>query len=245
MSNFGYYLGTLRKQGLGAMLSQIRRAALNRAHHVFYGQRFEKFESVSTSGFVSIENLTPEDTGHLATAREYVPTPRTVIDWIVDAFVDDPRSYTFIDFGSGRGRVLLAAAGRPFRAVRGVEFSEQLHRDATANIEKYPADQLKCTDIASICADAAKFDIPDGNCVLYFYNPFGPELLEIVLSRATEAARARGDRLTVIFYNPVNRHVADGHRYLVPRAVPWPIRLKFAFFSPSPVAVYDLKPSAS
>jgi hypothetical protein len=35
----------------------------------------------------------------------------------------NPKDFTFIDFGSGKGRVLLIAAGLPFRAVVGIEFS--------------------------------------------------------------------------------------------------------------------------
>jgi hypothetical protein len=50
----------------------------------------------------------------------------------------DPRNFTFIDFGSGKGRVLLIAAGLPFKAVVGIEFSRELHEIAVQNISRFP-----------------------------------------------------------------------------------------------------------
>jgi cyclopropane fatty-acyl-phospholipid synthase-like methyltransferase len=47
----------------------------------------------------------------------------------------DPRDFVFVDLGSGKGRVILRAATRPFRRVEGVEFSEPLHRVALRNID--------------------------------------------------------------------------------------------------------------
>ena len=49
----------------------------------------------------------------------------------------DLSRFTFIDLGSGKGRVLLIAAQYPFEAVIGVEFSETLHDIAQSNICKF------------------------------------------------------------------------------------------------------------
>src|SRR3981081_102097 len=47
----------------------------------------------------------------------------------------DFSQYTFIDVGSGKGRVLFVAAGDPFRKGIGVEVSNALHDDALANLK--------------------------------------------------------------------------------------------------------------
>ena len=47
-----------------------------------------------------------------------------------DAPVRDVSGYTFVDLGSGKGRMLFVAAERPFRRVIGVEFSRSLHAEA-------------------------------------------------------------------------------------------------------------------
>jgi hypothetical protein len=51
--------------------------------------------------------------------------------WPCEKLKIDPRDFTFTDFGSGEGRVLLIAAGLPFRAVVGVEFSAELNEIAS------------------------------------------------------------------------------------------------------------------
>ena len=44
---------------------------------------------------------------------------------------------TFIDVGSGKGRVLLMAADYPFRRILGIELLADLHQVAQANIQAY------------------------------------------------------------------------------------------------------------
>ena len=52
----------------------------------------------------------------------------------------DFQDLTFIDVGSGKGRVLLMAAEYPFRRVLGVELLPALHRVAQANIRAYKSE---------------------------------------------------------------------------------------------------------
>src|SRR5579863_4122649 len=42
--------------------------------------------------------------------------------------------YTFIDFGSGKGRALLLASEFPFKRILGLEFAPELHTAAETNI---------------------------------------------------------------------------------------------------------------
>ncbi|MFQ5625226.1 MAG: hypothetical protein ACE5FM_01055 [Methyloligellaceae bacterium] len=116
-----------REKGFVALLSHAWLVLLLRLHHAFWDRWFEPFEKVATSGFLLKEDLAPVDTSNLDHAREYVPSPRLVVHWLLDGLKEDLSQYSFVDFGSGRGRVLLAAAERPFLAVRGIEFSSKLH----------------------------------------------------------------------------------------------------------------------
>ena len=45
---------------------------------------------------------------------------------------------SFVDYGAGKGRVLLLASQHPFAAIGGIEFAEELHDDATMNIAQFP-----------------------------------------------------------------------------------------------------------
>jgi hypothetical protein len=89
--------------------------------------------------------------------------------------------YTFIDFGSGKGRVLLMAAAYPFRNIIGVEFAEELHRIAVRNVARYRGSR-RCKEIECVHADAAEFSIPPGPLVIFLNNPFR----DLVMSRVMQ-----------------------------------------------------------
>ena len=59
----------------------------------------------------------------------------------------------FLDLGSGKGRVVLEAARRPFRRVIGVEISPELNAIAARNLEASRR-RLRAQDVRFITADA-------------------------------------------------------------------------------------------
>lgn len=202
-------------------------------------------ETVPTGGYLMQQHLDPSDNTNLESAREYLPSPRLVVSWILDGLGEDYSRFTFVDFGSGRGRVLLAAAEKPFRAVRGVEFSGRLHAEAECNIANYPADRLGCRDVRSVCVDAADYPLPDGDCILYFFNPFSADLLDRVVSCALETALSRGSRVILVYYNPVHSEAIAGQRHLRRRSISLFDRVKLKLLSPYPAVIFELDGSKS
>jgi len=110
---------------------------------------------------------------------------------------------TFIDFGSGKGRVLLLASEYGFNSIRGVEVSPELHAIAVRNIAKYESSRQQCRDVSSTNADACSFAIPDGDCVLFFFCPFQKEILASELGNLVDSLRRNPRRVFIIYYNPV------------------------------------------
>ena len=101
-----------------------------------------------------------------------VPSPGLLVDTLLANIGEDLGRFSFVDFGSGKGRVLLVASHYPFREVVGVEFSPELHEIAEDNIRRYQSPARRCPHVRSVCADAATFALPAPDCVLYFNNPF-------------------------------------------------------------------------
>ncbi|HEV8455463.1 MAG TPA: class I SAM-dependent methyltransferase [Gemmatimonadales bacterium] len=96
-------------------------------------------------------------------------------------------SSTLVDFGCGKGRVLLVASEFGFKKVVGVEFSPELCREAEANIGTFIERKKKPFDFQVVNADAARFEIPPEADVFYFF-AFDGHVLDqvaqnIVLSR--------------------------------------------------------------
>ncbi|HJX00499.1 MAG TPA: class I SAM-dependent methyltransferase [Terriglobales bacterium] len=114
----------------------------------------------------------------------------------------DFSEFTFIDFGSGKGRTLLMASEYPFRRILGIELLPALNRIACENIQKYKSDSQKCFDLNSICADAPRFPIPDGPLVIYLFNPFPEVPLQDTLHNIEKALASHWRPLYVLYYNP-------------------------------------------
>lgn len=93
--------------------------------------------------------------------------------------------FTFIDYGSGKGRTLLLASELPFKQVIGVEFARELHEIALRNIQKYK--KKRASQTISINEDATSFTVPEDNLVLYFFNPFNELVLNRVLQNISQS----------------------------------------------------------
>jgi SAM-dependent methyltransferase len=104
----------------------------------------------------------------------------------------------FVDFGSGKGRVLYQAAQYPFARVIGVEISAELSEAARRNLER-SRDRLACTSIELVTADATEFEIPDDMTYAYFYYPFVGDTFHRVIANIVASLDRNPRRLTIIY----------------------------------------------
>jgi hypothetical protein len=112
----------------------------------------------------------------------------------------------FVDFGSGKGRVVYQAAKRPFKRVIGVEVSPALNDVARRNIE-YVRPRLRCRDVELIACDALEWEIPDDLTVAYFYHPFTGDTFRRVIANIAASLERRPRRFDVIYVCPQNEDV--------------------------------------
>jgi len=119
----------------------------------------------------------------------------------------DFRGFTFIDLGSGKGRVLLIAADYPFRRIVGVELLTELHGVALENLRQYKSNSQKCFDVETICGDARTFTFPAEPTVLYLFNPLKEEGLSQVIFNLERSLRDQPRPLYLLYHNPLLEHV--------------------------------------
>jgi len=133
----------------------------------------------------------------------YQPTDPALFQEMVARVKIDFREFTFIDIGSGKGRVLLMAADYPFRRILGIELFPALNRVAQENIRNYKSDSQRCFTIETTCADACVFTFPPEPTVLYLFNPLPePGLAEMLLN--LEGSLQQHPRaLFVLYHNPL------------------------------------------
>jgi len=108
----------------------------------------------------------------------------------------------FVDYGSGKGRVLVMAAEYAFRKVIGVDFSVPLNKIAQENVN-HAIPAVRCKDIEIVQADATQWPLPHDCTVLYFYNPFHGKILAQVVENIRRSLAEAPRTLTIIFARPV------------------------------------------
>jgi SAM-dependent methyltransferase len=107
----------------------------------------------------------------------------------------------FIDFGCGKGRVLLQAARYPFRKVIGVELSPEVAEVARRNVARVRR-HLVCGEIEVVTADVAEFAIPDDLTVAFCFNPATGQVFKQLLANLSESLARHPRDFQLIYHNP-------------------------------------------
>jgi len=179
------------------------------------GQRFDAARGVTTEALIFLGELDPEAVGpSIEFATHYEPTPVDEAEQLLDALPLPPERTTFVDLGSGMGRVVLLAAERAYRQVIGVEISPALHEVAKENRDRYPRARLQSRDIRLVRADAATFTFPRGDLAVYLYNPFRAPVLQAVMDRL---ASHRG-AVALAYHTPLERETIEALPAFAPAA---------------------------
>jgi SAM-dependent methyltransferase len=113
----------------------------------------------------------------------------------------DERRGVFLDCGSGKGRIVLAAACHPFRRAIGVEISPVLNRIAQQNLES-SRPRLRCREVEFVTVDAAAYEFPDDVTCVFIYNPFRGAVLTAVIENLRRSLVRAPRALSLIASTP-------------------------------------------
>jgi SAM-dependent methyltransferase len=120
----------------------------------------------------------------------------------------DASRFTFVDIGSGKGKVLFMAADLPFKHIVGVEYAAGLHEVAVRNISTYRSSAQQCRSIEAVHADALTYTLPEGPLVLFIFNALAKEIMRDLLKKLDSDAAAQPDRPLILIYTNL-RNVAE------------------------------------
>ena len=110
----------------------------------------------------------------------YEVTPLECLDMINAELVKDKDidKYTFIDVGSGKGRVLFynLIKNSPYKEYYGIEADPLFHQIAEKNKTTFNLPITK--SLTFINANAEDYIVENKNCVYNFYSPFSKEIFD-------------------------------------------------------------------
>lgn len=135
---------------------------------------YDYYKGVDTYSPVPREEIFGADRVELS--NRYVPSTFDLIRSMIQLVENklDFKECNFIDFGSGKAKVCIGAAEFPFKTIKGIEYSKELHSIAESNIKK-----LSLQDrVELLNMDATIYEPVPEDRVLYFFNPFMGQLLD-------------------------------------------------------------------
>jgi len=136
---------------------------------------------------------------------------------VSDLDIDFTR-FTFIDFGSGKGRALLLASQLPFKKIVGIEFSPELCAIARKNLHKFPKSAQRCESIETLSMDFTEYSFPPEPSVLFFNRPSWAKPLARVVENLRESLRLSARDVYIVFVAPVYEEIEavfDSAEFLV------------------------------
>ena len=148
------------------------------------GMVFDLLFNVRTTKLAFLDRLEIVG-GNVGEGRHYEATPWSLLSKIFRHLPLDLADYTFVDYGSGKGRQVLSASRWPFRGVVGVDFSPELCAMARQNVPRFRPPR-RAGGIEIVCGDAIDFLLPAGPCLLLFFRPFSNNMMREVLSKIRE-----------------------------------------------------------
>lgn len=157
---------------------------------------FDRRHGTDTSTFAELKTLgiASDNKRH---GERYQPSPVYSLRRLLRRLDIRHSEFSFVDFGSGKGRTLLIASELPFKQVIGVEFAEELHLQAERNIARYCP--RAADNVTAVHIDATEFKLPESDLVLYFFNPFNQLVLSQVLDNLTASLQTKPRRVILIY----------------------------------------------
>ena len=191
------------------LIADYRKAKRNFERPVVQDE-FDLRYGVETSTRVHLSDL-EIDSPNWIYAGGYWPTSTAIIHEALSLLPIRFEDFVFVDFGSGKGRVLLQASDMPFRKIIGVEFASELHKIAVSNIGRYKSENQKCREIESVCMDFTLFEIPREPLVAFLYNPSSEAITAALANNIARSLVENPRELWVIYVTPTYNVFEGGH----------------------------------
>jgi SAM-dependent methyltransferase len=173
----------------------------HRAEHFAFTRR----HSLDFDGFIPRDQLVADSAESLANSNNYRPYSNFHLKLLVRKALSTGIEFqNFVDVGCGKGQpCIFARKYFKFPNLYGIDFSAPLIDVAKRNAARTPY-----RNVHFLVADATSWRLPDGNTLVFLFNPFNEIILERFLTvNIDHFARYR----SLIAYG-VDAHVSTMHQ---------------------------------
>lgn len=166
---------------------------------------FERRHSFDFRGHTHRDDLDAESAFSLANATHY--SACTTVDFKIlmdEALSTGGAARNFIDIGCGKGKqCFYAAKYYTFEKITGIDFSNNLIEICNKNLHN-----INYKNINFFRADATEWKIPDGESVVFLFNPFNDVIMNRFISLNIDHFKK---------YNSIIVYANDIHRDVIQR----------------------------
>ena len=179
----------------------IRLAAFTVYHEI----KGEKKYHLNTIEIDDLRNQKIESS-NLSHASIYQGSNYFIIEKAFEYLKNEHANNNILDFGSGKGRIMVVAAHYGFKNISGIDFSESLCREAEYNIEKIKS-LFPQTNFKIICNDAANYKIENDTDVFFFFNPFDEVVMLQVVKNILFSFKQNPRKVYIVYVNPLHKEI--------------------------------------
>ena len=177
---------------------------------------FDINNRTNTNGLISLDKLLIKSKNKKS-GRDYQATRVVPLKKLFNYIkkYHDPKSSVLVDFGSGKGRVLLVASNFCYQKVRGIEFAHALCDIAKNNLAIYTNRISSKTQFQIIESDVVDYRINSDENVFFMYNPFNESILSTIINNIVLSLSRSPRKILIIYHNPKHTAVIEGHTQFV------------------------------
>jgi len=192
-------IGSIRKRGFWGTL-----------FFIFFEFYFDLRHGTDTTSVVEVDDLDIANADK-RNVYKYQASNYYILRKLLNSLKMDFSSSVLVDFGSGKGRVLLVALEYGFKRLIGVEISQVLCNIFEDNLRIYRGNKnkYKGTEVEIINMDASKYQIPYDADIFCFYNPFGRDIFEKVIENINESLKLHKRSIYILYIKPDFKDVLE------------------------------------
>lgn len=148
--------------------------------------------------------IRPDQSSHY---NHYEATPYSILYTLFQAYKLE-KTDGFVDFGSGKGRLLYYVHYLFGASVTGIEMNEKLHLATLQNKETYLRKGKRQRNPIQIeCCLAEDYQVKQTDNCFYFFNPFSIQIFMKVVRNILKSVEQKDRQIDIILYYPTTEYI--------------------------------------